>query len=363
VAVTANLRPPGRLPDWVPPAVRVYLDHTAGGASLRAIARREGVHASTVMRQVRRFESRRDDPLIDTALGRLHPSERPPAPDDALKAAVPIPEEKPMSFRFRPDADAATPLPGEGALLAEARRLLPLLAAPDTVLAVAPDMPRAVVVREGPDGGQRLAALERAVAEAFALRDWIDCRKQGRVSLYALTAEGRGMLRKLGLAPARLRPMPMPEDEGDARFRPAPESPIAILARRRDTEGRPFLPPEMVAAAERLREDFEISRIEPRGGTDWTRVLTGGVRGSGRGGGVPGATPAAARARLEAALAELGPGLGDVALRCCCWQEGVETAEQKLGWSARSGKIVLRIALERLARHYAAQGEAGKMVG
>lgn len=358
--MTANIVPPGALPDWVPAAVRLYLDHTAGGHSLREIARREGVHASTVLRQVRRFESRRDDPLVDCALGRLQPAAEPAAQDS------PPDEDAAMTLRFRPPEPPPphppAPPPGDGALLAEARRLLPLLAGADCILIVAADMDRAVVLREGPTGGERLAVLDRPVAEAFALRDWIVCRKAGRVAQYVLTPEGRGMLRKLDPEPARPR-LAERDDEAEGRFRPPPESPIAILARRRDADGRPFLPPRLVAAAERLREDFEIAQIEPRATQDWERVLTGAIDGGAGAAPVPGATPAAARARVLAALAELGPGLGDVALRCCCWQEGVETAERRLGWAARSGKIVLRIALERLARHYAAQGEASRMIG
>ena len=35
-----------------------------------------------------------------------------------------------------------------------------------------------------------------------------------------------------------------------------------------------------------------------------------------------------------------------------------------MGWSARSGKIALRIALQRLKRHYAeTQGRFGPMIG
>ena len=48
----------------------------------------------------------------------------------------------------------------------------------------------------------------------------------------------------------------------------------------------------------------------------------------------------------------LGPGMGDMCLRVCCFLEGIEMTERRLGWSARSGKIVLRLALQRLERHY-----------
>ena len=59
-------------PRWVPDAARHYLVHTEKGISIRAVARASDCHPSTVMRQVRRFEGRRDDPLIDAALRALY---------------------------------------------------------------------------------------------------------------------------------------------------------------------------------------------------------------------------------------------------------------------------------------------------
>ena len=66
----------------------------------------------------------------------------------------------------------------------------------------------------------------------------------------------------------------------------------------------------------------------------------------------PGEGPMAARDRVAKALSCLGPGLSDVVLRVCCFLEGLEACERRMGWSARSGKVVLKIALHRLAEHY-----------
>jgi hypothetical protein len=141
------------------------------------------------------------------------------------------------------------------------------------------------------------------------------------------------------------------------------ESPVAALGRRRDKDGKPFLEPDLVQAAERLREDFEAAQMGPRVTQNWDRFLTAGDRGGFRpdtGGGGSGA----ARDRVALALRDLGPGLGDVVLRVCCFLEGIEAAERRMGWAARSGKIVLRIALMRLRRHYDdAYGRSGPLIG
>ena len=371
-----DLRAVSTLPTWLPDAVRYYLDHTEEGLSLRSIARRDGLHASTVLRQVRRYEGRRDDPLLDEALHSL-------AQVQVQAKAVSDParkDTKPMSAPIRHTQLAVD----EALIRREGLRILRRLAEPGSVLAIAPDMEKAVVMREFPDGRTaRTGVVERNVAQAFALKDWIVIRKSGRVTSYEMSATGRSALKRMmdeeeagraGLAEAA-SPFGAQHREwgereiGDAgaprrvRYNLA-ESPVAILGRRRDKDGRVFLEADLVEAAERLREDFELAQMGPRVAQNWERFLTGGDRGGFRAetGGAEG--PRAARDRVAFALRDLGPGLGDVALRVCCFLEGIEAAERRMGWAARSGKIVLRIALQRLQRHYLeAYGKSGPLIG
>lgn len=264
----------------------------------------------------------------------------------------------------------------------EAARILRRMTEPGAVLAVAQEMEKAVVVRDSDSGTtMRTAVVDREVAEAMALKDWIACNAPGRVSRYTVTSEGRSALAALlakrenahqtgfaeaqaGFIGAEAVGMGGQALRGSQRSRySVPDSPLTLLARRRDKEGKPFLTDDLVAVGERLREDFELSQMEKGLTQNWDNFLTG------RGGQGFGSTeasstaPAAARARMASALRDLGPGLGDVALRCCCYLEGLETAERRMGWSARSGKIVLRIALQRLKRHYDSQGSAAQMIG
>ena len=373
-----NLSADFSLPEWLPSAVKLYLDHTEEGLSLRELARRQGVAASTVMRQVRRYEARRDDPLVDEALAAL--------------AQVQGSAHSAATGKDRPEMNAPittqtrqTPVTlDEAGIAREGRRVLRRLAEPGAVLAVAPDMEKAVVLREGSDGRMvQTAVLERAVAQAFALKDWIAVRKtQGRLSTYEITAGGRSGLKRMveeedrrrmshhaafGMAeaPAGFAGAPgwdeAEGEEGPRRLRFAlAESPVAVLARRRDKDGKVFLEPELVQAAERLREDFELAQMGARP-QNWDRVLLGAEMGTGA---APRDAGSAARERVAAALRDLGPGLGDVALRVCCHLEGLEVAEKRMGWAARSGKIVLRIALQRLRRHYdETYGRSGPLIG
>ena len=60
----------------------------------------------------------------------------------------------------------------------EARRILRRLCETGAVLAVAPDLPKAVVLR----GDVRMAVVDRGVAQAFALNDWIHVLRSGKAS-------------------------------------------------------------------------------------------------------------------------------------------------------------------------------------
>ena len=366
------------LPAWVPDAAQNYLAHTEVGLPIRELARKSGCHASTVLRQIRRFETRRDDPLIDAVLRKLGAGLVRKSSSTALAEKKEYAPMQAVAQDQNPDCQT---------LSQDAQRILRRLCETGAVLAVALDMEKAVVVRDGAQGaGTRTAVVERKVAEAMALQDWICADTTGRITRYKITASGRaalsGMMEEhdnsapdgLAEAPAEFANQHRVWGERTVRDNETgqprkvrynlAESPLTALARRRDRDGAPFLTDDLVSSGERLREDFELAQMGPRVAQNWDRFLTGGGRGgfamdSGVGNG-----PEGARNRVAAALKDLGPGLSDVVLRCCCYLEGLESAEKRLGWSARSGKIVLRIALMRLKQHYdATTGPGGGLIG
>ncbi|MFK7835629.1 MAG: DUF6456 domain-containing protein [Sulfitobacter sp.] len=362
------------LPGWVPPGALHYIAHTERGAPIRALARAAGCHASTIMRQIRKVEMRRDDPLVDAALRKLGAAtlatDRAKSVNkEALKMA-----EKPNQV-----------IPDDTTLARESMRVLRRLCENGAVLAVAADMDKAVVVRDLPGGAStRTAVVEAAVAQAMALKDWISPANTGRIIRYHITNSGRQALTgfierfggKAGTAPGFAdaatpfegQSLPDAEFEDDgtngrARYTLA-ESPLSSLARRKGKDGKPFLEDVLVHAGEQLREDFELAQMDSNVTQNWDHFLTAGTNTATRNAKTGGSAPSAARARVQQALQELRPGLSDVVLRCCCYLEGLETMEKRLGWSARSGKVVLRIALMRLRRHYDdTVGPGGPMIG
>jgi hypothetical protein len=68
----------------------------------------------------------------------------------------------------------------------------------------------------------------------------------------------------------------------------------------------------------------------------------------------------AARQRVRLALEAAGPEFAGLLLDVCCFLKGIEDVERERIWPRSSAKIVLRLGLDRLARHY---GYAAQAVG
>ncbi len=124
------------------------------------------------------------------------------------------------------------------------------------------------------------------------------------------------------------------------------ESPLGWLKARGLVTDRQFL------AGEQLRDDWERAQLAPSVTMRWTAAPSAGR--SGTGDAIADLTHGqlAARRRFDEAVAAAGPGLSDILWRIVCAGEGMRDAEQALGWPARAGRLVLTLALDRLADHY-----------
>ena len=122
------------------------------------------------------------------------------------------------------------------------------------------------------------------------------------------------------------------------------ESPLSWL------HARGHLSDAQLAAGECLRRDWEAAQLSPGVTMRWDPVR---VQGGGADSGLhPCERQLAARRRFEGATALAGPGLSDVLWRVVCAGETLPHAERELAWPVRSGKLVLRLALDRVAGFY-----------
>lgn len=129
------------------------------------------------------------------------------------------------------------------------------------------------------------------------------------------------------------------------------ESPLGWLRARALVSVRQF------DAGEKLRGDFERASLGPSVTMRWD---ASGVRG--QSGLAPDAldrttAQVAAKQRFDAAIAAAGAGLSDILWRTICACESVPDAERALGWPARSGRLVLGMALDRVADFYRLPGK------
>ncbi len=105
-------------------------------------------------------------------------------------------------------------------------------------------------------------------------------------------------------------------------------------------------------AGERLRMDWERSQLAPRVTMAWDSAPIARGRGGSAAGPELSACHLDARRRFDHAIESAGPGLSDILWRVVCAGEGMREAEGALGWPARAGKVVLTLALDRIAAYY-----------
>jgi len=124
------------------------------------------------------------------------------------------------------------------------------------------------------------------------------------------------------------------------------ESPLGWLLSRGHVSRRQF------AAGEQLRADWETAGLSPSLTMRWDAPPLGKTPRSAP---CPEETTGAriaARRRFDAAVEAAGPGLSEILWRVICAGEAMRDAELALGWPVRTGKVVLGLALDRLAEHY-----------
>ena len=119
------------------------------------------------------------------------------------------------------------------------------------------------------------------------------------------------------------------------------ESPLGWLHAHGHIEDRLFV------AGEKLRADYERAQLSPEVTMRWEPVRIRGIAPL-----TPTERQLAARRRFDGAIAAAGKGLSDILWRVVCACETLSAAEKSLEWPARSGKLVLRLALDRVADFY-----------
>ncbi len=334
---------------WLPDEVHLYLKHTEKGVSIRSLARDMGVHASTVMRQVRKTEARRDDPLVDALLTRLGEGVR-----DG-KAEL-------ENHHLAEDIGADDPVSPH------VLRLLRAMMKDRAVMVVSHGIDTAVVLAARDDGDPvTLAKGPTEVVEMMALRGWIEGQTHGRICRYHMTPEGRIALNRMlariesratGFAEAqagftgysaRVDDISPARSAHRSRRPVGADSPVRILGRAKGQK-KPYLTPELVRAAERLHRDFALGQFALSGAGTWDR-LQAAIQSTAAPN-HPSDRKLDARKRFGDAITALGPELAQVAMAVCCHEQGMERIEADMSMPARSGKYMLRVALSYLARYY-----------
>jgi hypothetical protein len=247
-------------------------------------------------------------------------------------------------------------------------RLLVALGADGAYASVDPAQPDMVFVRTERRGISLGGARFRlAAAEELARQDLVSTEQAAGRRSFRLSEPGAAHLRRHACDAAsafraqhqdRVEAIREVEGQHVPLTVDAAESPLDWLRRRKDRNGEPLVDEACYQAGERLRRDLTVAAMLPGVTSRWDPVAEARRGGRGRDPAAASDTALAARQRVTAALRAVGADLADLLIDVCGFLKGLEQVESDRGWPSRSGKIVLTLALARLADHYGIQRSA-----
>ena len=255
----------------------------------------------------------------------------------------------------------------EGELLREAKRMLPHLQREGAFAAQITDTMGGVFAAKN-QWKQPLLRSPMEVVRVLCARECLvlkeEVRQTSKVTFlvtYRISPIGEKLLRRTQESDAPFQSQHQERgtrfiEEGDRTFSRhvvnMNESPLSWLRKRKGSDGVPLISAEEYEAGERLRDDFTRAQMTPRLTSDWSVGPTSQKQKRGPDQSMISDAAFAAKLRVENALDAVGPGLSEALIDVCCFLYGMEQMEQNNAWPKRSGKVVLKLALERLVDHY-----------
>lgn len=251
----------------------------------------------------------------------------------------------------------------------QARRLLNAIAPQENYAVADPTGEQDIIVRASRGG----VSVGHGRFPLTALQELLSCDlvrsdQLGGKRIYKMSTAGRAHLSRRAEADPDLAFLAQHQElvEGQVQFEgrktrvtmDAAESPLEWLRRRKDRAGQPYVDAPSYEAGERLRRDLTLAAMLPRVTANWSAPMANKGSGSPRDAAGATDTAIAARQRVTRALDAIGADFADLLIDLCGFLKGLEKIERDRGWPVRSGKLMVKLALGRLAKHYGLQRAA-----
>jgi len=339
------------LPSWAPRSLSMYIACCHFKLSMREVARQLQVQPSTVSRNLKRLKGMQGDPLFKSGLTKI-----------ACAVVEYLQSPGQLSHRDKSGSEISRYLLQNDKLRRESVFILEALSKQSHSLIVSLDLTTAILSQKDPETHpNNTRPVDLSVIEVLVITGCLKVNQLDKFFLCSLTSTANQRLiqhrrtarTKYEYLQQAYRSLPTQKNAKNRETSfyhpglhynapiPNREAPLKLLARFRDRSGKYFLSPEQVQAGMSLKEDYELGLVVSSGDCGKsTAQVSSALRWD-------------PLVRFNSAVTFAGPILGDVAVRCCCFHQGMEQIEKELEWSARSGKIVLRIALTQLAVFYA----------